>query len=50
MLDMVMLSIVPVLQDAGAANEIGEEEAARVAKDILFHTANLVYQLELGHQ
>lgn len=36
-----------VLQDAVKANELREEEAARVAKDILFHTANRVYRLEL---
>ena len=36
-----------VLQDAVKSNELREEEAARIAKDILFHTANRVYHLEL---
>jgi len=36
-----------VLQDAVKANELTEEEAARVAKDILFHNANQVYRLGL---
>ena len=36
-----------VLQEAVKANELREEEAARVAKDILFHTANRVYHLDL---
>jgi hypothetical protein len=36
-----------VLQDAVKIDELTEEEAARVAKDILFHTANRVYSLGL---
>ncbi|KAI0286499.1 amidohydrolase 2 [Russula brevipes] len=39
-----------VLQDAVKANEFTEAEAARVAKDVLFHTANRVYHLELEPQ
>ncbi|KAH9982024.1 amidohydrolase-domain-containing protein [Russula compacta] len=39
-----------VLQDAVKANELTEEEVARVAKDILFHTANRVYRLGLEPQ
>jgi hypothetical protein len=36
-----------VLQEAVRADELTREEAARVAKDILFHTANRVYLLGL---
>lgn len=36
-----------VLQEAVRADELTPEEAARVAKDILFHTANRVYLLGL---
>jgi|SRR6267154_3330858 len=39
-----------VLQGAVKANELTEEEAAKVAKDILFHTANRVYDLRLEPQ
>jgi hypothetical protein len=39
-----------VLKGAVETNELREEEAARVAKDILFHTANRVYHLELEPQ
>ncbi|KAN0120472.1 Amidohydrolase domain containing protein, partial [Russula decolorans] len=39
-----------VLQDAVKANELTEEEAAKVAKNILFHTANRVYRLRLEPQ
>ena len=39
-----------VLQDAVKADELTEEEAVRVAKDILFHTANRVYRLGLQPQ
>jgi len=38
------------LQDAVKANELTEEEATRVAKNILFHTANRVYRLCLEPQ
>ncbi|KAI9439464.1 amidohydrolase 2 [Russula earlei] len=39
-----------VLRDAVEADELTEDEAARVAKDILFHTANRVYRLGLEPQ
>jgi len=39
-----------VLQGAVKADELTEEEAARVAKDILFHTADRVYRLGLQPQ
>ena len=42
-----VVSICQVLQDAVKANELTEEEAARVAKNVLFHTANRVYRLRL---
>ena len=46
----VRLFIFQVLQGAVKANELTEEEAAKVAKDILFHTANRVYDLRLEPQ
>jgi len=39
-----------VLQDAVKADELTDKEAARVAKDVLFHTANRVYRLGLQPQ
>ncbi|KAI0297038.1 amidohydrolase-domain-containing protein [Multifurca ochricompacta] len=39
-----------VLQEAVKADELTKDEAARVAKDILFHTANRVYLLGLEAQ
>jgi hypothetical protein len=42
-----LLPSFQVLLDAVKADELTEEEAVRAAKDVLFHTANRVYDLGL---